>query len=394
VAWTTVAVAAAAVAAWLAHARFGVPITRPIAGPHVSQLGLAIQLGAVVVGVWAVNTVRDPVAARWVLAGEGAVCLLAWGVRGLACALGLMLWWIAVELRCLGRARFALVAALLVAMNATAWMSRELAAIGLLFSLTFALRLIVFTYDRWQQACEPTPPLEAFTYLLLPPLVIVAPYMAFIPLFGGFAAKLQPGLTAERLRRVARHVALAATLGALRYAMHLVDGGADPMIYWTLVRNVLDLATLAHAGLALLRLHGIEERPPLDRPLLATRFVELWQRFSSHLKDAQVFLFYVPALLRLRRANRYLAIVLATLFTMVIGNTLLHIAVRYCFLPNTGELIGRALIANTIMAVALAVDLCREEWWRRRAVRPPRTLLQLALGWSLTMTTAAIAFSI
>jgi hypothetical protein len=394
-AWTTLAVAVAAAAAWIAHVRFGAAITRPIAGPHVSSIGLAIQLAAVAAGVWAINTSRDPATARRVLAAEGAVCLLAWGVRGLGCALGLVAWWAVLELRCLGRARFLLVAALVVAINATAWLAPELAAIGLLFSVTFALRLFVFTYDRWQQAREPTPPLDLLAYLLLPPLVIIAPYMAVIPLFGGFSAKLRPGLTVERLRRVGKHLALAAAFGALRYAMHLVDGGrADPMMYWKLVRTLLDFATLAHACLGLLLLHGVDERPPLDRPLLATRFVELWQRFGSHLKDAQVFLFYVPALLRLRRMNRYLAIVLATLFTMVVGNTLLHVAALYCFRPDTRELIGRALIANSIMAIALAVDLCRDEWWQRRGGPPPRTPLQLAIGWSVTMTIAATVSSI
>lgn len=394
-AWTTLGVAAAGVAAWAAHVRLGAPITRDISGPHVSAIGLAVQLGAIAAGVWAINTARDPLVARRLLAAEGALCLLAWGVRGVACALILVAWWLAVEMRWLGRARFALVAALLVLVNATAWLGPDLAAIGLLFSLTFGLRLIVFTYDRWQQASEPTPPLDLFAYLLLPPLVLVTPYMAFIPLFGGFFAKLQPGLTRARLRRVGKHLALAAALGAMRYGMHLVDGGRpDPMIYWKLVRNILDFATLAHVSLALLLLHGVEERAPLDRPLLATRFVELWQRFGSHLKDAQVFLFFVPALLRLRRANRYAAIATATVFTMVVGNTLLHVAVSYCFQPNTAEMIGRALIANTIMAVALAVDLCLEEYWQRRGGRPPRTPLQLALGWAVTMTIAATVLSI
>jgi hypothetical protein len=166
---------------------------------------------------------------------------------------------------------------------------------------------------------------------------------------------------------------------------------ADPAtMYWRLLANVLGLAAIAHLLIPMLLLHGIEERLPLYRPLLATRFVELWQRFSVHLKDAQVFLFYTPALLRLRRGNRYLAIVLATFWTIVVGNTLIHAAVSHCFLPDPARWIGWALVANTVMAAALAADLCYEERWRRRGRRPPRTLPRLAIGWLLTMTVASV----
>jgi len=118
--------------------------------------------------------------------------------------------------------------------------------------------------------------------------------------------------------------------------------------------------------------------------------VQLWQRFNVHLKDAQVFLFYTPALLLLRRRNRYLAIALASAWTMLIGNTLLHIAARYCFLPDPARRIGWALAGNAVLAAALAADLCYEEWRYRRAAPPARSAPRRALGWALTMTLAAI----
>jgi len=392
--WTGVVMASICIAIVLARLAYAIPVGRFDLGlDEISDLGLAIQLAALVVGVVLVNLSTGPMV-RWVIVVEGTVCLLAYGVAGLALALGLVAWWAVIDARWLGRVRFLVAVALLGGLNACAWKGDEVASAGLLFSVLFTMRLIMFGYDRWQNEHEPTQLLDFLAFMLPAPLVIVPPYMAIIPMFGGFQAKLVPGLTPARLRTVGKHLALAVVFGAMRAGMEYLDlRGAQAQfetMHWRLIANIVGLATLAHLLIPLLLLHGIEERMPLNRPLLATRFMELWQRFSVHLKDAQVFLFYTPALLRLRRGNRYLAIVLATAWTMIIGNTLLHIVVRYCFLPDTAQKIGWALIANTLMAIALAADLCYEESWNRRGSRPPRTFARLVIGWVLTMTLAAV----
>lgn len=129
--------------------------------------------------------------------------------------------------------------------------------------------------------------------------MILPPYFAIIPMFGGFADRVRPDLSAARLRACGRHFAWAALFGALRGAMGAAEIGADDLVppawaCWKFVANVLDVATLAHVMIPLLLLHGIEERLPLLRPLFATRIVQFWQRFGVHQKDAQVFLFYTP----------------------------------------------------------------------------------------------------
>lgn len=373
--------AVVATAIVIARCAWGMPIGREIVGPEISDVGLVIQLLAVVVGVVVIHSVAGA-RARWAVVAQGAVCLLAHGVLGLVFGLGLLAWWASVNALWLGRARFVVAVALFAGVAACG-------TAGLMFSMLFAMRLAVFVYDRWQHD-EPTPLLDFLVYVLPAPLVIAAPYLAIIPLFGGFGAKLQPGLTRARLGAIMLHFAWAAGFGALRGAMELASVTAQPLAaYWHLLAAILELATFAHILIPLLALHGIEERMPLDRPLASTRFTELWRRFGVHLRDAQMFLFYTPALLRLRRANRYLAIVLATAWTMIVGNTLLHVVVRYCFLADTTARIGWALLANSIMTVALAAELCHDEWWIRRGGRPPRTLPRLVFGWFATMTVAA-----
>jgi hypothetical protein len=373
----------AGIAFAIIHERWGVPIGRPFIGTAISTPGFALQLGALVLGVLAINIVPLGLA-RHVLILEGAMCLLGFGLAGAACLAVVLVWWAVLDARRLGRLRFVLALAVLGGVEATA-VCADLAPIGLLFVMLFGVRMVVLAYDRWQHAPAATPLGDVLAYLLPAPLVMFPPYMTFIPLFGGFAQNIAPGLTRARLVRIARHVALAAAFGGLRLALAYVDA---PTMYGRFLGMVLEFAAFAHLVLPLLLLHGIDLAPPLDRPLLATRYVELWQRYASHQKDAQVFLFYTPALLRLRRLNRYVAITLATLWTLVIGSTLLHLVARYCFVPDAAPAIGRMIAANVLMGAVLAFDLCHEEY-RRRTGAPPRSPARLALGWAVTMTIAA-----
>lgn len=365
------------------HVRWAVPIGRPFIGTQISTPGFGLQLGAMVTGVIAVNLV-EPAHARLVLIVEGALCLLGFGVAGAACLAVVLVWWAVLDARRLGRLRFALALAVLGGVEATA-LRADLAPLGLLFVMLFGVRMVVLAYDRWQHAPAPTPLGDVLAYLLPAPLVMFPPYLTFIPLFGGFATAFSPGLTRARIARIARHLALAAAFGGMRVGLAYLGA---PTMYGRFLGMVLEFAAFAHLVLPLLLLHGIDLAPPLHRPLLATRYVELWQRYASHQKDAQVFLFYTPALLRLRRINRYAAITLATLWTLIAGSTLLHLVARYCFAPDAGIAIGRMLAANAIMGCILAVDLCVDEY-RRRTGAPPRSPARVALGWAVTMTIAA-----
>lgn len=364
------------------------------AGSSIGNAGLALQLAALVGGVIAIHLV-DRRRALAILVVEGAVCLLAHGAIGAIYAAGMLAWYGILSARWLGRARPALAAVALAAMNACGFLGGALAAGALVFSMMFSLRMIVFAWDRWQNELERAPLAEYLVYMLPAPLVIVPPYLAIIPMFAGFAGRIELGLTAPRVRRIARHAGLAMVFGAMRGGVEVsgVDPGGAAWLYWHLLGSVLVAAAYAHLFLALLLLHGIDDRLPLDRPLLATRFTAYWTRFQVHQKDAQVLLFFTPALLRLRRWNRYLAIAAATAWTMLVGNTALHLASRYCFLPATWDRVRWVLVTNAVMAAALAVELCMDELRARRRAAggpdPPR--LPRVVGWAITMTLAAIA---
>lgn len=361
------------------------------AGPAISPVGLGIQLAALVAGVAAIHAV--PVRwARVVLAIEGAACTLALSpVAGAACLAGLAAWYLALA-GSLGAARWPLLVLLLGGLHATAWTEAHVA--GLALSMAFSLRLVVYAWDRWRHDFARTSWLDYAAYLLVPVLVIVPPFVAFIPVFDGFSARITPGMSRARVVRSAYHLALALGFGVPRAVLTLrpaLDGVAHVAVRWAEV--LLHTAAICHLVFGLLLLHGIEERPPLRRPLLATRYLELWSRYMIHLKDLQVAMFYTPALLRFRRANRYLALIAATAWTMLVGNLALHAVVGYTFYvaddPTFVARLGWIVVVNAIIATALAVDLCRDEW-RRRYGAPRPSGWRAVLGWLYTMTILAI----
>jgi hypothetical protein len=367
------------------------------AGSEIGNLALAIQLATMVGGVIAIHLCDEPWARR-ILVIEGAVCLLAYGWVGPIYAAGMLAWYGLLALRWLGRARVIVAVVALAAMNACGLIGGALAANALVFSMMFTLRMLMYGWDRWQNDLERPPLFDYLFYMLPAPLVIMPPYLVIVPMFTGFAARFKPGLTRSRVKQIAKHFGLAALFGAMRGAVEVSGIDADGLswLYGHLVASVMVAAAYAHAFIALLLLHGIDERLPLVRPLLSTRFVDYWNRYQVHQKDAQVFLFFTPAILKLRRMNRYVAIALATAWTMMVGNTLLHVATRYCFLPSIWGRVQLVLVTNGVMAIALAIEMCLDERRSRRRiaglpVAGPPGWPRLALRWATTMTLAAIA---
>jgi hypothetical protein len=374
--------------------RFFFPIGMGDHGSRVGNFALAMQFAALAGGMIALHLRGDR--AREILAVEGALCLAGFGVAGAAYALGLLAFFFALSASWLGRARPLVGLALLAGMNALAWAGRELSVAAAMFSLIFTMRLMMFGWDRWQNDFARAELRDFLAYVLIAPLIVIPPYMTIIPFFSGFTSRLKPGLTGAILRRAGKHLAWCALFGGARAGIALshFDPQSQPLAtYFHFLCHVLDAATFAHLLIPLLLLHGIDERLPIDKPALATRFIFFWNRFQVHQKDAQVFLFFTPALLKLRRKNRYVALIAATTWTMMFGNTFIHVVARYCFLPAPWERLEWVLFANVVMTVALSIDMCWDEWKRRHpSKQAPRFVPARKLaGWAVTQTLGAIA---
>jgi hypothetical protein len=381
------AVGVLAVAAVLVRSQwFHFPVGYELTGYMVSNAGLAIQLGALCIGIAAIHAF-GPHVARWVIATEGVACTLGYGLPGFAYLVVVALWYWALTRP---RGRAALLAVLFVAFEATAWTSFH--EPGFLFSRLFTLRLLLFAWDRWQNDFARAAPLDYAAYMLLPPLVILPSLVTIVPFFGGVAQKITVGMSRARARAVARHFLLAVAFAPVTLLLVYVPAATGiPRAALRFAEAVAHTAVFGHLTIALLLLHGIEERLPLRRPLLATSYVELWSRYLVHLKDLQVALFYTPALLACRRLNRYAGILVAIAWTMLVGNFVIHAVVGYGFYIANGTLslerMGWLLLQNAAIGVALACELCLHEW-RRCNGAPPPAVWRSVLGWATTMTIA------
>src|SRR5206468_6949321 len=138
-------------------------------------------------------------------------------------------------------------------------------------------------------------------YMLSPPLAAFVPYNVFIPFYESHAAQISPTLTVERARRGLKHVLLGvawsvALVGLTRaryWSGDALDNAWLNSVFEFFVL-VVKVARIGHLVFGLLILHGCDDRPPLDRPLLSLSYVEMWKRFQIHQKDVQVALFFNP----------------------------------------------------------------------------------------------------
>jgi hypothetical protein len=336
--------------------------------------------------------------ARAIVVGEGLAVLAPYGVRGLFWIAGLFVWFYALEVPIAKRLRPLVPIALLLGAGALGTLGTTRVAEGaFFFSIFFSCRLMLYAWDKWQRGWPRGSLGDYLFHFAAPPLLAFPPYVVIIPFYGTYAKGFAPRLTAARAREAFAQIglglfcAVAVVALRVRVAPHLLAPAyAAASILFDYVVVVLRVGALAHVAHGLLLLHGLVDRPPLDRPLLATNYVEVWTRFQTHQKDMQMAMFFTPVLLRFRRANRYLAITAATAATLLVGNLAIHVLARYIYAPARNIERLAPLYAFFVPSfVVLAASLCFQEWRRRTKKKPPRG----ALGVLYTVVTWALTFA-
>lgn len=363
--------------------------------PVFDGVPLYVQVGALLLGALLLQVVPERLA-RPLLVIEGLVCLAAYG-RAAPMFLGfLVVWFVALEIPLPKLARIVFALALLVALGLAGGFGLVRRAI--LFSSVFSVRLLMYAWDQYNQKFPRATRQKVSdyaVYMLAPPLVVFPPFLTYIPFFEKFSERIAPRWTEALVKRALKHLWLALAFAAIRQAAAMVPGliTESTDLGTTLLRHVfviVSVGQVAHLTYGLMLLHGMDDRVPIDKPLLATDYLQYWSRFQIHQKDMQVALFYTPMLMRLRKWNRYLAITIAVAVTLIFGNTVLHVLTSYLFnLAWIGKSTMSALFVNTISTVALAGALCVGEW-RRKAKRPaPRDKPYVVLCWLATFFLAA-----
>ncbi|MEO8877473.1 MAG: hypothetical protein ABI461_17895, partial [Polyangiaceae bacterium] len=348
----------------------------------------AAQLGVLFVGVIGLQLFPE----RWsrvILMIEGAVCLAIMG-HSTALLFGALLlaWFFALALPLPAIARLVMCAALLAILG---WCGGHgLIARAYAFSMMFSLRLIMYAWDQWQKGFPKAALRPYLTYVLAAPLVVFPPYLTFIPTFDKHDAKITPRLSASRVRRAFRHFGLGllfAFFVAFAHVAPNIDGTSLPIRSLRYVMVVASVAQIAHLTFALLLLHGMDDRLPINNPLFSRDYVQYWSRFQIHQKDMQVNLFYTPALFRLRKGNRYITIMAALMWTLVLWNTILHLLIRYLYFTHAEllEHLRIALMVNALNTLVIGGTLCLQEWRRRSKHPAPKGLVWEGMSWMCTM---------
>jgi hypothetical protein len=352
----------------------------------------AAQIGILFAGALALQIFPER-ASRPVLVLEGLACLLVMGPIPAAVFLALLMAWfvmLALPLPAIARVLLAAGALLLLGLCG----ARGLLKNAYAFSMMYSLRLIMYAWDQWQKNFPPPKLRPYLVYLLAAPLIVFPPYLTFIPAFDKHETKITPRLSTLRTRRAFEHFGWSlvfAFVASLAATAPWVDREGLPFILFRYALAVSKIAVVAHVTFAFLLLHGMDDRLPIDNPLLSTDYVQYWNRFQIHQKDLQVNLFYTPALFRLRKGNRYVAIMLALTWTLLLWNTVMHVLIRYVFykLPAAIEHTEVALIINGVNTIVIGGTLCVEHWRRATKNPAPRTFVWNAMCWTCTMLFAA-----
>jgi hypothetical protein len=340
--------------------------------------------------------------ARWIIYGEGAICLGAYGliVGGIYIAT-LAAYFVALELPLPKPLRVALPVVWVgtVGVFAGHWLPLPLRKTVFVFSVLFHVRMLVYAWEKWQSGFPRGRIGDYALYFLSPPLVVFPPYVGIIPFFGRHAARFAPRLNRARGLLGMRHLGWGLFHSLLFLAMKRlssdgqIGGLAFLQVYWLFLLQLTQIAGLMHVVYGLLVLHGFVDRPPIARPLTARTYVEFWQRFPVHQKDLQVAVFYNPVLLRMRRRSRYLAIAAAVAAPMFFGNFALHYVVRYVYdwqhcVPRLSGLI----LFFGASFVVLTASLWVAEWRTRAKVAAPTGVfgyVWTAASWWLTFSFTA-----
>jgi D-alanyl-lipoteichoic acid acyltransferase DltB (MBOAT superfamily) len=252
------------------------------------------------------------------------------------------------------------------------------------FAVSFTFRLFYFFHEMKLKKFVRVPLDDFLLYFVFVPYWIIVPYMFAIPRFGQFAK----GLVArdEKVETAgARYLVLGAATLAITYGLLQLYSPRDELMAAMRAR---DWATAAGAGLlyypiqvvfeaiavawvltGMVQLLGVDMKPAFVRPLGATSIHEWWRRWNIHFRDFLVDIFFYPLMIKWRKRNPYLTIIVGCAAVFLLGSTLFHWIGKYWFIVNSHDNFYASMsVENFLMFVAVAAGLCLE---KRRMLKQP-----------------------
>lgn len=251
-----------------------------------------------------------------------------------------------------------------------------------MFVTNFTFRLFYVLHDAKQRPKAERPLQTFLLYFLFLPFFIIVPYMLAIPRYDRFAKSLAAPRWQTEVVGIRRLVSGVFWIGALAACRQCVDVDVllvaaaregdwarcialAPIAYpiWA----VCKVLGTAYVLVGMVNILGIELSLAFNAPLRSARVVDWWRRWNLHFRDFLVDLFFYPIMLRYRKRNPYLVIVLGCASVFLFGSTVFHwIAKHQVSRASHYEVYWSILAENIYFFVLVTVALCLD---RRAASR-------------------------
>lgn len=252
------------------------------------------------------------------------------------------------------------------------------------FAVSYTFRIFYFYHEARLRKFQRVPFGDFLLYFIFAPYFVIVPYMFAIPRYSTFAKGLQARdskVEAGGVRYLMAGAALALAFFALarvydprtEFIAHLraeawLHAVAIGVLYYP-ITIVLSALGVAYILVGMLQVMGIDVSPAFHRPLTSTSIHDWWRRWNIHFRDFLVDIFFYPLMIRWRRRNPYLTIVVGCVSVFIVGSTFFHWIAKYYFAVNShANVYWSIVVENSLMCVAVAVGLCLE---KRRILRRP-----------------------
>lgn len=256
------------------------------------------------------------------------------------------------------------------------WAGGKIAWYTYYFCMITGFRYILFYYEvlgrrhGWKGTA-----LDYLLYMFCGPFFVVIPYQIVIPSFSNFCHAGKKKTWQQLIMRSAEMLFwallnLAILMLLVKYARffnripHLGDA-------YRFTKVLVGVSSASHFLIAILCLWGYNVPDPFRFIFLSRSLAEYLNRFAPHFKDFLATVFYYPMLMKLRRVYPPVSIAVSLIFTIIIGNTVIHF-LRYAYFLHESRIVDRMqdiYLENVLLTGALLLWLLVEQLGRRLARR-------------------------
>ena len=261
------------------------------------------------------------------------------------------------------------------------------------FGVNYTFRIFYFYHEAKMRKFKRVPFVDFLLYFVFAPYFIIMPYMFAIIRYGAFAKSLNKHNESLESSGI-RHILAGVIIIIIYHFAASVYAPGDELtvclrneqfvkaffvgILYYPVAVVFSALRIGYVLVGLMQVLGIDILPAFRNPLMSTSIHDWWRRWNIHFREFLVDIFFYPLMIKWRRKNPYLTIVVGCMSVFVVGSTLFHWIAKYYFRMNSHENVyWSIMVENGLMCIFVAIGLCVEKhrllnMAKRQPGKPPR----------------------